>query len=245
MQRIPAFKPVPDTGEPLLPDIDIDVNTLRVDRFIFEPAVAGERQEARLNGKIAIADRRAQVTANAETIGAKAKGDTFALLLDAVPDANRLAMTLDVKAPQGGVLAAMGGFKQPLTAKLDGRGGWKAWDGNLVADLGAGPLARLALTARDGTFVVKGTAQASRFFSGATSALLGPQTAVDLTAKLAERKADLTGSVSSDVFRLGINGGVDLGTSRYDGLSLPSSCFKPWRDRARVSRQRRARDRPT
>ena len=46
-------------------DIDIDVRTLRVDRLIFEPAVAGERQEARLNGKIAIADRRAQVTADA------------------------------------------------------------------------------------------------------------------------------------------------------------------------------------
>src|SRR3546814_2960100 len=27
--RLPEFKPVPDTGEPLLPDIDIDVATLR------------------------------------------------------------------------------------------------------------------------------------------------------------------------------------------------------------------------
>src|SRR5690606_38790081 len=62
MEKIPAFKPVPDTGEPLLPDLDIDVGLLRVDRFIFEPTVAGERQVATLNGKVAIANRRAQIT---------------------------------------------------------------------------------------------------------------------------------------------------------------------------------------
>src|SRR3546814_12512422 len=64
--RLPEFKPVPDTGEPLLPDIDIDVATLRVDRIVFASAVAGERQEARLSGKIASADRRAPVRPRSE-----------------------------------------------------------------------------------------------------------------------------------------------------------------------------------
>src|SRR3546814_4667568 len=45
VQRLPEFKPVPDTGEPLLPDIDIDVAKLQVDRIVFAPAVAGERSE--------------------------------------------------------------------------------------------------------------------------------------------------------------------------------------------------------
>ena len=85
VEKLPAFRPVPDTGEPLLPDIDIDVRTLRVDRLIFEPAITGERRFATLSGKIAIADRRAQVTANAETIGAAgkdgAKGDKLSLVL--------------------------------------------------------------------------------------------------------------------------------------------------------------------
>ncbi|WP_432770524.1 MAG: hypothetical protein HEQ22_07245 [Sphingopyxis sp.] len=227
LRRMPAFKVVPDTGEPLLPDLDIDVKALRVDRFIFEPAVAGERQIARLAGTIAIADRRAKVTANAETIGAGAKGDTFKLLLDAVPEANRLALTLDVNAPQGGVLAAMAGFDEPLTAKIDGRGDWAAWNGNLTANLGAAPLAQLALTARDGNFAVKGTTQAARLFEGATASLLGPETAIDLTARLAERKADLDGRVSSDAFRLGISGGVDLGTNRYDALQLAFVLLRP------------------
>lgn len=227
MRKLPEFRPVPDTGEPLLPDLDIDVGALRVDRFIFEPAVAGERQEARLAGKIAIADRRAQVTANAETIGASAKGDTLALLLDAVPEANRLAITLDVNAPQDGVLAAMGGFKEPLTAKLAGRGDWKAWNGNLTASLGAAPLARVALTGRNGTFTAKGTAQASRLLTGPAAEMLGTETAIDLTARLDERKADIDGRLSSDAARLGISGGVDLGTNRYDGLQLAVNILRP------------------
>ena len=91
-------------------------------------------------------------TAKAETIGGKAKGDRLALLLDAVPEKNRLALTLDVNAPARGVLAALGGFKEPLTAKLAGRGDWTRWDGRFDATLGAAPLAGLALSARDGTF---------------------------------------------------------------------------------------------
>lgn len=227
MRKLPEFKVVPDTGEPLLPDLDIDVGTLRIDRFIFEPAVAGERQEARITGKIAIADRRAQVTANAETIGANAKGDTLALVLDAVPEANRLAMTLDVNAPQGGVLAAMGGFKEPLTAKLDGRGDWKVWNGNLTANLGTAPLARVALTARDGTFTAKGIAQASRLLAGPMSEMLGTETAIDLTARLEERKVAIDGRLSSDAARLGISGGIDLGASRYEGLQLAVNILRP------------------
>ncbi|HMN54928.1 MAG TPA: translocation/assembly module TamB domain-containing protein, partial [Sphingopyxis sp.] len=228
VEKLPPFKPVPDTDEPLLPDIDIDVRTLRVDRLIFAPAITGERQVATLSGKIAIADRRAQVTANAETIGEKARGDRLALVLDAVPDKNRLAATLDLNAPQGGVLAAMGGFTAPLTAKLGGRGDWKKWDGSLTANLGTDPLARLALTGRDGTFAVKGTTQASRLLAeGPVASLLSRETVVDVTARLDKRKADLDGRLSSDAFRLGISGGVDLGESRYDALSLAFVLLRP------------------
>ncbi len=228
MEKIPAFKPVPDTGEPLLPDLDIDVGRLRVDRFVFEPAVAGERQVATLSGKVAIADRRAQVSANAETIsGGGGQGDTLKLVLDAVPERNRLAMTLDVTAPQGGVLAAMGGFKEPMTAKLAGRGDWKVWNGNLTANLGAAPLARVALTARDGTFAAKGTAQASRLLTGPAAELLGTETAIDLTARLQERKAAVDGRISSDAARLGISGGLDLGGNRFEALQLAVNILRP------------------
>ncbi len=227
MERLPAFKPVPDTGDPLLPDLDIDVGRLRVDRFVFEPAVAGERQVTTVDGRVAIADRRAQITASAATIGGGGKGDRLKLLLDAVPEANRLAMTLDLTAPGGGVLAAMGGFDETLTAKLDGRGDWKAWNGNLTANLGTAPLARIALTARDGDFAARGNAQPSRLLSGPAAELLAPETAVDVEARLAERKAVLDGRLSSGAAELGISGGVDLGANRYEGLALAVNILRP------------------
>ncbi|WP_188236149.1 translocation/assembly module TamB domain-containing protein [Sphingopyxis sp. LK2115] len=227
MEKLPEFKPVPDSGEPLLPDLDIDVGRLRVDRFIFEPAVAGERQVATLDGRVAIADRRAQIGASAETIGAGGKGDRLKLILDAVPDANRLAMTLDMTAPAGGVLAAMGGFEETLTARLDGRGDWTVWNGKLTANLGTAPLARIALSARDGSFSAKGTAQPSRLLSGPTAELLAPETAIDLKAMLAERKAVLDGRLSSSAAALGVSGGVDLGANRYEGLTLAVHILRP------------------
>src|SRR3546814_13420890 len=116
----------------MLPNIDIDVAALRVHRIIFASAVAGERQEARFSGKIAIADRRAQVRLDAATIGADAKGDTLKLLPDAVPARNRLAMTPDRDRPQGDVLAAMGGFNEPVTAKTGRRGDRATWDGRMT-----------------------------------------------------------------------------------------------------------------
>ncbi|BBB12180.1 translocation/assembly module TamB domain-containing protein [Sphingopyxis sp. FD7] len=227
MEKLPTFRPVPDTGEPLLPDLDIDVGRLRVDRFIFEPAVAGERQVATLNGRVAIADRRAQISANAETIGGGGKGDTLKLLLDAVPETNRLAMTLDMSAPAGGVLATMGGFEETLTAKLDGRGDWKAWNGNLTANLGAAPLARIALRARDGNFAAKGNAQPSRLLSGPMAELLAPETAIDVKARLAGRKAVLDGRLTSSAADLGISGGVDLGANRFEELALAVNIRRP------------------
>lgn len=228
MEKVPAFKPVPDTDEPLLPDLDIDIGLVRVDRFVFEPPVAGERQVGTLTGKVAIADRRAQITANAAAIaGGAGQGDTVKLLLDAVPERNRLAIDVDLVAPQGGVLAAMVGFDDTMTAKLEGRGDWKVWNGRLDATLGDARLAGMALTARDGTFAIKGTARAARLLSGPAAGLLGTETTVDLTAALDQRKAVIDGRLASDAARLGISGGIDLGTNRYDDLRLAMNILRP------------------
>src|SRR3546814_20938778 len=80
--RLPEFKPVPDTGEPRLPDIDIDVASPQGDRIVFAAAVAGERQESLPSGQIAIATRRAEWSAHASTLGAPATGDTVTTRLN-------------------------------------------------------------------------------------------------------------------------------------------------------------------
>ena len=58
-----------------------------------------------------------------------------------MPERNRLALKLAVDAPQGGVIAALGGLREGLALRLAGAGDWRAWNGTLSARLGGKPLA--------------------------------------------------------------------------------------------------------
>lgn len=229
LRRSPVFKPTPPSNEPLLPDLDIDVGNLRIDRFIAEPPVSGVRRIMTIAGKAHIADGRAQIDARGGTIAIEGKGggDRFTVLLDAVPARNRLGIDLDVSAPKGGLIASLGGLAQPMMLKLKGKGDWAGWYGNLNADLGDGELARLAVTGHDGTFAIKGPTRIARMFSGPTAGLLGPVTNVDVTAAFEKRRATLSGMISSDAFNLTPNGVVDLSANRFEKLKLAFVLLKP------------------
>ncbi len=229
LQRLPEFAETPPTDEPLLPDLDIDIGELRVDRFVIEPPVTGERQVASLAGNVNIADRRAQASLDARTIAGpgRAGGDRIALDLDAVPEENRLALTLDLDAPDDGVIAALTGLGEPLRVRLRGAGDWAKWDGQLAANLDGSEFARLDVGARDGTFTVNGPTRVARLFEGPTAALLGPVLDLDLTAALDERRVDLSGGVSSDALRLNTNGVVDLSDNTFDDLRLGFVLLQP------------------
>ncbi|WP_114228921.1 MULTISPECIES: translocation/assembly module TamB domain-containing protein [Sphingomonas] len=222
--RLPLFKATPPSNAPLLPDLDIDVGHLKVDRLVLGAPVTGVRRVGFLEGRAHIADRRAQVALNAAVVGG---GDRLELLLDAVPERNRLALTAALNAPANGVVAKLTGIAKPLRLRVGGRGDWRQWNGQLLADLGGTPFARLALSARNGTFGVKGPTRVASLVTGPTAALLGPITNVALTSTWANRRADLTGRVSSDAFVLDARGVADLGQSRFDGLHLDFGLLKP------------------
>ena len=229
LRRAPVFKETPPSDGPLLPDIDIDVGTLRIGRFIAEPPVSGERRIVTIDGSAHIAGGRAQVKAKgaAIAIAGKEGGDSFTFALDAVPAKNRLGIGLDLEAPKGGIIASLGGLTQPLTLKLDGKGGWSAWNGTLKADLGTGELARLALTARNGTFQIKGPARIARLLTGPAANLLGPVTQIDVSAALDQRRATLSGMIASDAFNFTPSGTLDLSQNRFDHLQLAFELLKP------------------
>ncbi|SFG06228.1 autotransporter secretion inner membrane protein TamB [Novosphingobium sp. CF614] len=229
LRRVPVFRKTPPSNEPLLPDIDIDIGELRIDRFIAEPPVSGERRIVTIDGSAHIADGRAQVKAKGATIAMKGKegGDRFTLMLDAVPARNRLGIDLDLAAPTGGLIASLGGLKQPLTLKVSGKGDWTVWNGTLAADLGQGELARLVLTARSGTFAIKGPTRIARLFAGPTANLLGPITDFDLSAAFAKRRAALSGTIASDAFNLTPNGIIDFSDNGFDDLKLAFVLRKP------------------
>ncbi|MFO1256646.1 MAG: translocation/assembly module TamB domain-containing protein [Sphingomonadaceae bacterium] len=228
LERVPAFKVSTREG-PLLPDLDIDLGRMTIDHLVALPAVSGERRELRFDGKARLADRRAQITARADTIAAPggAGGDRLDLVLDAVPEANRLALTLNLQAPQGGVIAALAGLRQGLSLRLDGRGDWARWDGTLVGDQGSVPLARLALAARDGTVTLKGPVQLGQVLGGVPSQLLDGTTQLDLAARLDQRRAALSGSLRSGGLAVSPAGVIDLSSNSFDGLKLDVLLLRP------------------
>lgn len=229
MRRVPVFRQTPPSNEPLLPDINVDIGNLRIARFVFEPPVSGKRRIATISGSAHIANGRAQVnaTGGAVAIGGKEGGDRFTFLLDAVPARNRLGIDVSLDAPTGGLIASLGGLKQPLTLKVSGRGDWAAWNGSLNANLGEGELARLSLTARNGTFAVKGPSRIARLFTGPTASLLGPVTSFDVTAALDRRRAMLSGMISGDAFTFTPNGILDFSDNSFEHLRLALEVPKP------------------
>ncbi len=229
LERLPEFNEVPETDDPLLPDYDIDIDRLQVGEFIVGAPVSGERRVVGMNGEVHIADARAKVKLDARTIAGpdRAGGDRIALLLDAVPEKNKLDIDLDLQAPGDGVIAALAGLTEPVNVELEGRGDWASWAGTLDATLGGVPLADLALTARDGTFGLKGAARLTRFTPPSTAALLGEATDIDLTAALDERRARIAGRMSSDAFNLAANGGIDLSDNSFDDMKAAFVLLKP------------------
>lgn len=229
LRRLPEFRATPPSDAPLLPDLDIDIGRLRIDRLVLEPAVTGERRVGSVDGRARIADRRAQVALQAMTIGGEGRsgGDRLTLQLDAVPDDNKLALNAFLNAPRNGVVARLAGLTAPLRVQLSGNGDWQRWDGRLLADLDNAAFARLRLSARNGTFGVRGSTRVARLVEGPTAALLGPITTVALQSTWENRRADLNGRIGSDAFTLVANGVADLGRSRLEDMRLSFALLKP------------------
>ncbi len=229
LHRLPAFRPTPPSEGPLLPDLDIDVGRLDIGRLQIDPAVTGQRHLVRFGGTVHIADRRAQVRADGRAIAGPgiAGGDRLALLLDAVPEANRLALDLRVIVPAQGLIAGLSGARQPLDLTLAGKGDWRAWDGRLTGNLGTEKLANVALTARDGNFRLRGPIRPGLFLTGPGRDMLEPVTQIDMRGALAQRRVALKGAAASENFTLATAGLVDLGASTMRDLRLSFRLLKP------------------
>jgi translocation and assembly module TamB len=228
LARPPAFKPSAPSNAPILPDYNIDIGRLKVERLILEAPVTGQRRIGSIDGVAHIADRRAQVALHGAVIADKgtAGGDRMDLKIDALPEKNRLDVGLVLDGPANGLVTKLAGLTAPVSLRIDGKGDWKQWDGRLLADLDSSPFARLALSARDGRFAIKGPTWIARLVTGPTAALLGPITTIDLQSGWANRRAEVSGSVGSDAFKLVTNGKLDLSRNRFEDLHLAFALLK-------------------
>ena len=229
LRRLPELRPSGDPDAPLLPDLDIDIGHLDVDRLLIDPAVTGQRHLLSIEGSASIADRRAQIDARALALEAPgiAGGDRLALQLDAVPEQNRLAIALRLNAPANGFVANMTGVNQAITAVVHGRGSWESWRGNTQLQLGGNRLADLTVLARNGTFTVDGPINPGLFLEGPAQRLVAPAVQLNLVAALDARRADLRVRMRSRALALAAEGLVDLGESRFNGLRIAARLLEP------------------
>jgi translocation and assembly module TamB len=224
LARSPQFNVTKtDPNAPILPDLDIDVDRLKIARFLVAKPVIGQKREIAIDGVTHIADGRAQLSANAIVDS----GDRLRATLDAVPKDNRLAMNGTLTAPKGGVIAAMTGLTDGVTATLDGKGSWQAWNGRIVATSPRGELANIALAARNGSFTAKGPVRPGLVFAGAVDRLTGPQLDIDLFAGLNQRRVNLKGTLRSPSLAADAQGLIDLGQSQFSALRINAALLTP------------------
>jgi translocation and assembly module TamB len=225
--RIPQLKPGPP-DQPLLPDLDIDIDRLELGGLRVMPAVTGREHLLTLSGKAHIADGRAQISARGRSIAGQGRtgGDRLSLLLDAVPEENRLKVDAALASPAGGFVAGMVGAKAPLALSLKGRGDWASWHGRFSGSAGKALFADLAVSGRDGAFAINGPVRVG-LLTGNRLGLLDPAVQLALRVTVQDRRLTLGGGVRNDRFRLGVAGVLDLGESAYDGLTLSFNQVKP------------------
>ena len=228
LSRLPALRPG-DPDAPLLPDLDVDVENLRIGRLAIDPAVTGRRHLLSLHGRVRIADGRAEAALNAGTLRAPglAGGDRLVLRLDAVPAQNRLDIGLVAQGPGDGFIAGLAGTDKSVAAQIDGRGSWANWQGRARAMLGGQGLADLAIAGREGTFTVTGPLRPSLIVEGPARRLADPLVQLNLVTRFAQRRAEIRLRANSRAMAIAAEGLVDLGQNRFQDVRVAGRLIEP------------------
>ncbi|HPU14952.1 MAG TPA: hypothetical protein PK808_02625, partial [Polymorphobacter sp.] len=191
LSRLPDLLPTENPN--ILPDIDIFVGRLQIDRLSISAGSAARRQVLQVAGNADIRDGRALVNLTAlSEAGARGSGDRILLKLDIEPDRDRFDVEATVNAVAGGALLALADFKHPTDLQLTGDGSWRNWSGSLQAKALIAnrptPLADVKLQARSGNFTVTGNVMPSALLDGAAARLLAPAVAVNGELTVADKR---------------------------------------------------------
>lgn len=152
IERRPEFR-APRKDRPLLPDFEINIRRLRVERLVLEPAAAGSRYVLGARGRLHLDQRTATLSLN---VGGINSADKLALAATIAPDRDVLDLNLHINAPAGGALAGYLGSGNGFTLAARGDGTWAQWRGALEATYDNAPLLNFQLFADDGRFRANG-----------------------------------------------------------------------------------------
>ncbi len=208
---------------PILPEFDIAIGRLTVERLVVAKQVTGVLRYGRIDGRADIRDGRALVEIDAVVQGS----DRLALKIDAAPDRNRFDIDVRARGAANGVLAKLAGVKQPLSLDVSGDGRWAAWQGRAVAVAGSTRVLDLALGNRAGAYTLTGAIVPGTFTKGKLQRLTAPRVLVNGAATLVDRRLDGNLSLRSAALAVEATGTADLATSAWRNLRLKARLLRP------------------
>jgi translocation and assembly module TamB len=230
LKRLPRLRST-GTQKSILPSFDIRLMDLQVDRLAIGAAVSGRPHVVRGAGRIDIRSGRAEVNISANALDG---ADTIRFALDSRPDDGRFDIDGVATAPQGGIIAGLAGFTEPVAVAIKGDGNWKHWRGRFVVMRQSGTLTNLAIDAQDGRYVLHGPL--ARI--GPLAVLGKGMAMIDADVRFENRIVSGKAGLSVPGLTLTAEGGVDLTQSRYDNLLVSAQAA----DLSRVSSSLSGRD---
>lgn len=218
----PRTRPSANTG-PLLPDFDIRIGRLTVDRLIVDRRVTGVLRYGRVRGKADIHAGRALVDLTAIVQGS----DTLRLRIDAEPDRDRFDIAVRARATKDGVLARLTGIARPLRLDVGGVGSWARWDGHARATAGDTRVIDLALGNRRGRYTLAGDLVPAAVSGGKLARLTTPRVTVNGAATLANRRLAGNLDLRSAALAVETTGTIDLGVNAFRNVRIRARLLKP------------------
>ena len=114
-----------------------------------------------------------------------------------------------------------------MALDVGGDGGWRAWQGRAVAQVGTTRIADLALSNRSGDYTLVGTLEPQRIAKGKLKSLTAPRVTVNGGATFANRRLDGQLSLRSAALAVEARGVVDLAKSAFGNVKLEARLLRP------------------
>lgn len=222
LERLPKLRKTGRKG-PILPDFDIHIGRLKIDRLELAKGVSGTARTGSVFGEADIRAGRAMVGLQLAMLD----GDRMAAKIDAEPDRDRFDIDVRAIAPADGLIPAIVGLKRPIDLTIGGDGTWSRWRGSAKLLVERRVAADLALAADSGRYRLTGLLAPAPFLKGRMQRLTAPQVRVTGEATFLERVLDGQLALASPSLRAVVKGAVSFADNRYDKVSLGIDLLRP------------------
>ena len=221
--RPPRFNPSA-TPQPILPNLAITVDRLRVERLTLARGVAGPARSGRLALSGSAIDGRLIV--NGEAVLADG-GDRLRVRMDGRPDGDTFQLAASLLAPAGGAAATRLGLTGTSALAIVAGGRWDDWHGTAALVQPRARVADLRIAGRGDRYRVAGTIDPSSRLTGRLRDFVGRRVAVEGQGVWTAGTITGTARLASPGATVRATGGVDVTAQAFRSFRLQAAIARP------------------